>query len=1154
MVESHLTYRTFLPSCWENTTMIRNWSRGAVLATAAFALCTTSAFSEPQGASGINNNTQSSPGVRDRGLYDHLKKHDFDGRTDLTVKFVGPNGAALVDLQVVAVRANGTRVNPAFDNGLYVFNNVGAKMTLSFAEKGVDAIPMAMPAAYKAYATIYVDAPANITKVLSLKGIGDTATKVAPGPVLNDLCADATSITDGATVYSTVGATTDGAGNGASCQFDGQTYHDIWFTYTATCTGDLTVSTCDAADYDPDVVIYDGTDCGALVLLGCADDTPGCGGFTNEQTVPVVSGNGYLIRVGGFSDGDQGSGTLTLTCVGDGGPGGDNNTCDGAIEIFDGATPYDTTGATTDGAGLGAACDFDGQTYHDIWFTYTATCTGTLTVSTCGTASYDPDVVIYDGTDCGALVLLGCDDDTPGCPDFSNEQDVPVVLGNGYIIRVGGWSDGDFGAGTLTLTCTGDGGPGGDNNLCADAEPITSGCHPFDTTGATTDGPGDASCEFDGQTYHDIWYVYTADCTGELTVSTCGMADYDTDLVIYDGTDCNSLVLLGCDDDTAGCDGFTTELTVNVVSGNGYLIRVGGFSDGDQGSGTLCIDCTVPPDPPANDNCDDHIGLAANDTVTFDNTEATQDDFNACGDNAGGVLANVWYSVVGTGNTMSVSTCNAGTLVSDTRLSVFCGECSELSCVDGNDDNGCVGGQQFASGLSWCSAPGVTYLISVGTFSDATAKGIIQLDVSDDGVACGLPDGACVPIGACCLPGGDCVVTTEADCGNQGGEYQGDDVSCGGGGENVADGSFEAGGAWAEASTNFGTPLCTLGGCGAGGGTGPNSGDWWAWFGGIAAPETGSVSQAITIPAGAGDLTFWLEIPVASGNGSDFLDVSIDGDVLLSISEADGPFVGYQQVMIPVGAYADGGVHALSFDSTISGSPDITNFFVDDVSLLGESESICIECFVIDFETEDDFSTPLGNGQAITTPPEFGNLISLSTTGQAQNENEGLSIFDTSNPGPNSATDDPDLLVNLGNALIIQETNFDAMTGDFFDTPNDERFGGTIYIDFLEPAIPVSVDLIDIDAFPGDQTATVTLIDGGGLTRTYDVPTGWTTDISVSGGAGYGTLDLATLAPQPGDSSVATASEDAGFDGNDVVSMTVFLTSSGAIDNLQFCQ
>ena len=39
--------------------------------------------------------------------------------------------------------------------------------------------------------------------------------------------------------------------------------------------------------------------------------------------------------------------------------------------------------------------------------------------------------------------------------------------------------------------------------------------------------------EFDGQTYEDVWYLYDATCNGTLSVSTCGTADYDTDLVLY---------------------------------------------------------------------------------------------------------------------------------------------------------------------------------------------------------------------------------------------------------------------------------------------------------------------------------------------------------------------------------------------------------------------------------------------------------------------------------------------------------------------------------------------------------------------------------------------------------------------------------------------
>jgi hypothetical protein len=134
----------------------------------------------------------------------------------------------------------------------------------------------------------------------------------APGGPVNDCCVDKLPISNGATPYSTVGAGTDGPAHG-SCMFDGQTYHDIWYNYTATFNGDLTVSTCGTAAYDTDLVVYDGCDCDNLNLLACNDDAPGCSGFTSEVIVPVVSGNCYKIRVGGWNDGDQGTGTLTIT-------------------------------------------------------------------------------------------------------------------------------------------------------------------------------------------------------------------------------------------------------------------------------------------------------------------------------------------------------------------------------------------------------------------------------------------------------------------------------------------------------------------------------------------------------------------------------------------------------------------------------------------------------------------------------------------------------------------------------------------------------------------------------------------------------------------------------------------------------------------------
>lgn len=154
----------------------------------------------------------------------------------------------------------------------------------------------------------------------------------------------------------------------------------------------------------------------------------------------------------------------------------------------------------------------------------------------------------------------------------------------------------------------------------------------------------------------------------------------------------------------------------------------------------------------------------------------------------------------------------------------------------------------------------------------------------------------------------------------------------------VADGGFEAGTPnphWSEASTNFGTPLCDVQGCGTGAGTGPHGGSFWVWFGGIAAYEQGSVSQVVAIPAGTATLSFWLEQP-SCDSAADYLEVKLDNSqvLLITASGARCGVLGYIQQTVNVSAWANGGSHTLAFHSEIfANNGGISNFFVDDVRL-----------------------------------------------------------------------------------------------------------------------------------------------------------------------------------------------------------------------------
>lgn len=205
---------------------------------------------------------------------------------------------------------------------------------------------------------------------------------------------------------------------------------------------------------------------------------------------------------------------------------------------------------------------------------------------------------------------------------------------------------------------------------------------------------------------------------------------------------------------------------------------------------------------------------------------------------------------------------------------------------------------------------------------------------------------------------------------------------------------------------------------------------------------------------------------------------------------------------------------------------------------------------IIDFTFEDDGVTPLLNGQAIDQNEEFGVLFDILSSGP----NAGAAIFD-STPGVNPA--DPDLWVGLGNVLILQTDNGGngAMTGDFFDNPNDEADGiNTLFFNFFQPVALHAIDLIDVDQ---NGPVTVTLTDGMGRSRIYHVAANWTYEVNDNnlpmGGKGFDTLDLTSLADQVGEGGgVATATQDNGFDANDVLHLTVAMDGSGAIDNLVF--
>ena len=152
----------------------------------------------------------------------------------------------------------------------------------------------------------------------------------------------------------------------------------------------------------------------------------------------------------------------------------------------------------------------------------------------------------------------------------------------------------------------------------------------------------------------------------------------------------------------------------------------------------LCTATRVAAQIPENDACSTPIVLICGQTFEGATTEATVDP-QAINCYTSIQAPGVWYSIVGTGEVIVLSTCNGFTY--DTKINVYRGTCGALVCTAGNDDGGdCATG----STIGFTSAAGTEYLIlvqgyqgEVGDFELSVACG----PVTNDYCAGALPIG-----------------------------------------------------------------------------------------------------------------------------------------------------------------------------------------------------------------------------------------------------------------------------------------------------------------------------------------------------------------------------------------------------------------------------
>ena len=277
---------------------------------------------------------------------------------------------------------------------------------------------------------LWNDIPAGIAKpaVIEIEPqLGDYAARPLIAPV------------DGVAHYDSTGFVLSGVGTPCA-QFGGVRDRDVWFLYTATAPGTLTVSNCGGSVAAPGggtTLVTDTTlavwATGSLPptsALDCADGAPQCGVNQSEVSVALQAGQTVYVQVAPWA--------ANATIIGDLRFAFDvlNDECQYPKTLSSGPNGPFTSTFATDATPQLVGCEF---TAGDVWFRYTTTTTAPLSITTAtpvgqmpGTLS-DPNLIIYDG--CGGNILT-CADGNPGVPITA---EIDAIAGQTYYVRVSGW-------------------------------------------------------------------------------------------------------------------------------------------------------------------------------------------------------------------------------------------------------------------------------------------------------------------------------------------------------------------------------------------------------------------------------------------------------------------------------------------------------------------------------------------------------------------------------------------------------------------------------------------------------------------------------------------------------------------------------------------
>jgi len=419
-----------------------------------------------------------------------------------------------------------------------------------------------------------------------------------------------------------------------SCQSTIGTAGQYWYVLSVPSVQTIQVSTMSPlTDFDTKLHVFSSNSLNACGMMNCIGSNDDFGGTLQSQVTFVANpGLFYFIRVGGYlalSGNYELSidGLCAIGCT-------DATACNYNSNALadDGSCDYCSCNAAC-GCTDATACNYNPQATIDdgscansllvyissdtticagetVWFwsyasayngTYVWTANG-VEISTTSEASATPtsntlfELTVTDANGCTgsdmAMVsvfacIAGCMDadacnfnpqaTSPGNCDYSclgctNSEalnyDASATVDNGSCYFAG---EGTTCANPITLSCA-------------------EGWYSAMTIGVANDNTTSGSNVCGGvSTSGQRWYVYEADFSSTVTVSTISsLTNYDTYLKIFTGS-CGNLSCVAFNDDIPGTN-FQSQVVFEAQAGVTYFVRVGGFAS-QQGTFGLTFDC-----------------------------------------------------------------------------------------------------------------------------------------------------------------------------------------------------------------------------------------------------------------------------------------------------------------------------------------------------------------------------------------------------------------------------------------------------------------------------------------------------------------------------------------------------------------------------------